>query len=296
MDDKNVHKKVEPFLQFKNEKGSREVKDRIWKNIESQSSASASTKDATVKHIKSTKNAKARIVRFALGAVAASLALFFIWKGNATTLPNAQEIHVPFAQNETILLPDGSTIKVNAGSEISYDEAAWDTKREIHLEGEAFFEVVKGKPFTVITPVGKIEVLGTSFNVFTRDTEFKVACKTGKVKVSLHDIDESRTLTKNELAYLFDGSFIKESKEEEVNIAWLNNQFEFNNISLKKVFQEVERQFDVDIQSDFIIENTFYEGTFDKTSLDEVLDQICWPMNLTFEKTEGQIVITKKGS
>jgi len=240
-----------------------------------------------------TNNSKTRIVKFALGIILASLVVFFIWQSSLTTELKAQKIYVAYAQNESILLPDGSVIQANADSKISYDESNWSTKRVVHLEGEAFFKIIKGKPFTVITPVAKIEVLGTSFNIFSRDTEFKVVCKTGEVKVSLHDIDENRTLIKNELAYLFDGTFIKETKAEEAKIPWLNDQFEFNNISLKKVFREVERQFDVDIKSDFIIQNTFYKGSFKKTTLDEVLDQICRPMNLTYEKTDRQISIRK---
>ena len=55
--------------------------------------------------------------------------------------------------------------------------------RKVSLEGEAFFEVNPGKKFEVVSKFGKTIVLGTSFNIYSRNSSYQVTCMTGKVKV-----------------------------------------------------------------------------------------------------------------
>jgi len=57
-------------------------------------------------------------------------------------------------------------------------------ERIIHLEGEATFKVLKGNSFTVLTPFGKVEVLGTVFTVKAANGLLNVQCSEGKVRVS----------------------------------------------------------------------------------------------------------------
>ena len=65
------------------------------------------------------------------------------------------------------ILPDGSTVWLNAGSKISYKPGLSGTTREVILEGEAYFDIVKraGRAFIVHTKEIDISVLGTAFNV-----------------------------------------------------------------------------------------------------------------------------------
>ena len=72
----------------------------------------------------------------------------------------------------------------SAGSELNYNASKWGEKRELELKGEAFFDVEKGKRFDVNTELGKISVLGTEFNVLSRDSIFKVSCYEGLVQVT----------------------------------------------------------------------------------------------------------------
>ena len=69
-------------------------------------------------------------------------------------------------------LPDESSVWLNAKSEISHNKD-WENTRDIKLNGEAYFEVAKGKKFTVETPQGTVTVLGTKFNVKQRDQFLK---------------------------------------------------------------------------------------------------------------------------
>ncbi|QCK13858.1 FecR family protein [Mangrovivirga cuniculi] len=86
---------------------------------------------------------------------------------------------------EAVTLPDSSTVYLNHNSKISFDEDF--EERKVHLDGEAFFDVVPGEnTFTVITENGEVEVEGTSFNVVSVDLDFNVEVVSGIVHLHSH--------------------------------------------------------------------------------------------------------------
>lgn len=177
-------------------------------------------------------------------------------------------------------LPDGSMIKLNAGSVLAYNKADWDEKRNLYLEGEAFFDVAKGEKFTVETEGGKVQVHGTEFNVYFRKGELEVRCYEGRVEV----IDAQR-----KSSYLDQGQ-IWNTKEgvaafdhEQSN--WTSGVFNWNAAPIEKVFDEVERQYGISLELDQNIEGE-YTGSFEKLEVQEVLSLICEPMGLTFEESD----------
>ena len=74
---------------------------------------------------------------------------------------------MPYGQQSSLQLPDGTHVYVNAGSQLSFPAVFSGEKREVYLTGEAFFDVHKDKehPFIVNTPDIEIMVTGTEFNV-----------------------------------------------------------------------------------------------------------------------------------
>ena len=80
-------------------------------------------------------------------------------------------------------LPDHSKVNLNAQSSLTYFPYWWKLNRMVKLEGEGFFEVEKGRKFTVFSTKGITQVVGTSFNIFAREDIYKVTCITGSVKV-----------------------------------------------------------------------------------------------------------------
>lgn len=120
-----------------------------------------------------------------------------------------QSIATGFGEWKTVELPDGSTVKLNANSEIRLAEA-WSesTDRQVWLEGEAFFRVEKklqaNAKFKVITNDLTVEVYGTSFNVRSRDEQTSVFLEEGKIKLDLGKQQE----------YLNPGDFIAYSSRE----------------------------------------------------------------------------------
>lgn len=111
---------------------------------------------------------------------------------------------------QAIELPDGSWVKLNANSEISYAQS-WEegSDRKVWLTGEAFFKVEK-KPatkakFIVVTEDLEVEVLGTSFNVNSRGAKTDVFLEEGQIRLNLG--------TRAEM--LHPGDFIAYSAKEE---------------------------------------------------------------------------------
>ena len=189
-----------------------------------------------------------------------------------------------YAQNEIITLPDNSIVNLNQLSQLEYNESKWDEKRLINLKGEAFFDVEKGKRFEVITDFGTVSVLGTEFNVMSRDSIFKVSCYEGLVQVNYNN-QEVKVPAGTEFA-LKSGN----ANKSEIVIAepyWIKGMSVFENASLEVVFSELEKQYKIKItyQSDRIIHFT---GAFEHNNLENALKSITQPLNLSYNMTQNK--------
>lgn len=104
-----------------------------------------------------------------IAAWAISLSLGY----NLTSHNAQQEIVAQKGSKTRTLLPDGSTVWLNAGSKISYSSDFSGPVRHVTLQGEAFFDVVKqpDRPFIVHAADIDIKVLGTAFNVKSYDED-----------------------------------------------------------------------------------------------------------------------------
>lgn len=207
----------------------------------------------------------------------ATIAFLFYPKSTPETL----NITTALAESKTIDLPDGSKVTLNANSSISYSE---DWNRKLHLEGEAFFEVVKGEQFVVKTTIGSVDVLGTSFNVFARDSTFEVACKTGKVRVDVPSKMISEPLVPGQSIRVEIDTVKRTSLDVELVGKWRAGEFYFNEQHLSDVLSEVERQFSISIDlpdsSDYV-----FSGYFTNKNIDSALEMVCLPLGLAYEKT-----------
>ncbi len=149
------------------------------------------------------------------------------------------------------VLPDGSEVKLNAASVISYHPYWWRFKRELNFEGEAFFDVKKGSTFKVISKIGVTEVLGTSFNISTRNNGYSVLCSTGRVKVT-GNINGNEVIIEPDMMAMLNSEGLQVEKEvdEALLLGWMLGKFNFNAQALLYVFEELERQYDIVIITD----------------------------------------------
>ena len=203
--------------------------------------------------------------------------------------PSYDIIETDNGQQMAYVLPDGSIAHLNDGTNIRMNSRKFLDDRQLELVGEAFFEVEKGSRFLVKTSEGSIQVLGTSFNVYARDASLEVHCNTGRVQVTTDRdtiiLTPGKHVVKNVREGLVEGEFNIETEGD-----WTDGKFQFKNKPLHRVFEELERQYDVTVPTN--LSSRLYSGFFNDHNLDSALHNICWPMQLSYE-IEGTTVEIK---
>lgn len=219
--------------------------------------------------------------------VLAIVGLFFLFQSPEKTM------ETKYAESIQFELPDGSSVTLNSKSELTYNKKEFINDRTLFLDGEAFFEVQKGSRFTINTNIGSVEVLGTGFNVLSRTNQFEVACLTGKVKVRV--ARDSAVLYPGEKTEFRDQKLVKFIGQNTNQMAlWRKGIFRFDDQPLIYIFDEIERQYQVEIEATGI-EKRFYTGAFTNKDLTEALETVCIPMNLKYDIRKGnKISITEK--
>ncbi len=177
---------------------------------------------------------------------------------------------------ETVLLSDGSSVTLNSGSKITYKTNFNNKNRDVRLKGEAFFKVQPGRfPFLIHTDHGKVEVLGTSFNILARPENFEVGVNTGVVQVS--NKTKSVILKQGErINFKPSESHLGPVIKSYANYPdWIYNKMVFEKTPLRTVCNEIERIFDISfIFSKPSFANITITGVLDATDLNSVLSTI----------------------
>ena len=199
-----------------------------------------------------------------------------------------ESVSTAFAENKEISLPDSSKVVLNADSEISYSENEWAENRNVHLKGEAFFNVAKGKRFTVETDAGKISVLGTQFNVENRLGFFEVTCFEGLVSVRFNDMELKLAAGKSFIAV--NGEIVKAGVPGESEPSWLNDESSFKSVPLEYVLNEFERQHNISVTTKNIDLEQLFTGSFSNSDSRLALKSISVPSQIKF-KFEGDKVL-----
>ncbi|SIT15610.1 FecR family protein [Zobellia uliginosa] len=217
------------------------------------------------------------------------LSLFFF--GNTV-------IETSIAQQQNVTLPDNSLATVNALSKLTYNKYFFSFNRKLNLDGEVFFEVKKGSNFTVSTSNGDIHVLGTKFNVVSRDNFFETACFEGKVQVST--IDDNTILTAGNKVSFLDGIkkqevFDKNSSDKKPT--WTIGISNFKSTPLKHVINQLESQFPITIDYKGIEDklSMLYTGSFPHNNLDNALENVFLTMGIEYskDKDDSSLIILK---
>ena len=128
------------------------------------------------------------LIRTFSAAAAVALLCLSVWTAYLYMQPAAIQTISTLAETRTVRLPDGSSVMLNHYSSLSYPEKFQSDKREVELNGEAYFEVSKDPkhPFIVQTETIDVQVLGTHFNVdaYHDNLDVKTTLLSGSVAVS----------------------------------------------------------------------------------------------------------------
>lgn len=180
---------------------------------------------------------------------------FYTQKMNEINLAT-NTIIVPVGQRANIQLPDGTNVWLNARTQMTYPAYFTGAKREIELNGEAYFEVSHDseKPFVVHTKSFEVKVLGTKFNVKAyNDTEdFTTALMEGSVEVTntMNKNNTIRLLPDQKVDYR-EGQLLCSSIEDYDIYRWREGLMCFKDIQFIDLIRQFENSYGVSI----IIEN-----------------------------------------
>ncbi len=179
-----------------------------------------------------------------------------------------------------INLPDGSVVHLNKNSNFRYPQHFNKNTRDVFIDGEGFFEVVKNTsiPFIVTTTHFNIKVVGTSFNIdsYSSKSTANVIVKTGKVFVSQSSgtIKNHLILVKNEMATLDieKDSLFKNSSSHNNYLAWKSGILEFDNTMLSEVIESLNKVYDTHITfGNDALKTCVLTAQFNNRSLKEVI-------------------------
>jgi len=175
------------------------------------------------------------------------------------TKPSLREekltVSTPLGKDYYVVLPDGTKVWLNADTELIFPTHFTGVRREVRLQGEAYFEVAKDKahPFVVYNNLFSTTVLGTKFNMRTyRQSAASVVLVEGKVTVESKKSKTIQTIVPGQKAQLTSsGQFEVQHVDTYAYIQWKEGYFYFNNVPLVEIMQELGRWYNVDI----VIEN-----------------------------------------
>ena len=224
--------------------------------------------DAVLQKINTQKTTKNNWLKPLL-RIAAVLAIGFSIYFYTTNLDTT--VNTLVAQKTSIELPDDSKVQLNANSKLAYNKKSWNKKRDVELNGEAYFKVAKGSTFNVITEAGTVTVLGTQFNVKHRDNYFEVVCFEGSVGVKYKD--KSVTLKPGYSFLIIDGTLYVKDKDT----------------------REFEQQYNVTFETKDLDSNQLFTGTFKHDNLELAIKSVTLPLNLKYQfKNDKTIVLTRE--
>jgi ferric-dicitrate binding protein FerR (iron transport regulator) len=224
--------------------------------------------------------------------IGATLYLSVFNKGSQTllSLHNSEE-----SSTVATTLEDGSTVFLAKNTTLSYPRHFDKSRREVRLEGNAYFEISKNpeKPFIVETELITIEVLGTSFNVTVSDTPMpSIAVNTGKVSVTLKSNGQRVTLLAGESGVVSSGSLKSIPTEDLEQFRLYMNRIHFKDEKLSDVVRIINKNSpELYIELAPEIEERLITATFTGNSPDTMAQLICVALNLNYTVQAGKILI-----
>lgn len=221
-----------------------QIKDAVFATIEDQTTAKALPARRTYSS------------RMRYPMAAAVIGLLFLPLFLFVPVKNSSNITEKTGEEETkrIILPDGSSIVLNAHSSIKYsNNFSSDPVREVFLQGNGYFAVKKDsrfRPFKVYANTLAVTVLGTEFNVNTRSPATEIALTSGSVRVD-------KPGTANRPALLSPGERIvvdsvgrtlsRSTFNPELYAAWLSGNWVFHKTSLEEIMRLVRAYYGKEI-------------------------------------------------
>jgi transmembrane sensor len=243
---------------------------------------------------------KSRWTRY-LSAAAVLIAVItttFWFSGNNNNIYTIAE--TKNAETKELRLSDGTYIQMNNATQIKYRIMDSDSIRLVILNGEAFFNVkTNEKPFIVQTEIGRVRVLGTKFNVWSRKTKTRVHVREGKVSLTTtgdSSPQEKAVINANQLAIAKDSPIgnVIEIQDSDRLPGWLEGRIVFNRTELDEVAEELERIYDrkIRLEQDEL-GSLSITANFRKKPVEDILEAVCMALDLNYRTETNGFIISK---
>jgi transmembrane sensor len=202
--------------------------------------------------------------------------IYFMNKRYYTAINNETSvtIYAPLGSRVTFKLPDSTKGILNSGSRLCYS-LPFTEKRNLKLEGEAWFEVYHDEkhPFIVSAGSSKVKVVGTSFNLnsYPNDNFIELVLKEGKVTFFESSIGNQINMKPSERLVFQGGRIEKTIVNPEKYIAWTEGKLMFRSDSIAEVARRIERWYNIKIE---IADQELYKYSFRATFQDDKLEDV----------------------
>lgn len=240
---------------------------------------------------------------YALSGIAASVILLLSLNFFSPLFTNQNKpviVSTNWGNRSEVVLPDGSLVNLNSGSQLTYHYNSFQKVREVKFSGEGFFDISKGRPFIIELPDGlELKVLGTKFNLraYPEDKISKTALIEGTVELKTTG-EKTLILSPGQIATFDKASdqlaLVDEKPDHQ--LSWMENKLYMDNMSLGEVCTRMERWYAVQIKiSDPIIaKGIHYTGVLSEETITDVLDALCGLSAIQYQMKGKQIIITKR--
>ena len=207
-------------------------------------------------------------------------------------------LEVPRGGEYFMILEDGTKVWLNAATRLKYPVAFVGGIRKVLLEGEAYFEVARDErhPFRVECEDSRITVLGTKFNVMAYKGQGNVVTTLVDGRVRVATGRDSLMLTPGEQAVSGTDGIDVKKVDVSFYIAWTLGVFEFEEMSLGQITEQLGRWYDMTfVYDDPLLREITFTGAVERhRPLNVVLKMIEKLSRVRFEVKNDVITIYKK--
>lgn len=216
----------------------------------------------------------------------------------------AQQVKVTTRPGEqaVVVLPDGTNIRLNGGSTLTYPSVFSDTMRLVSLTGEGYFTVAHNdkQPFVVSSNGMSVKVLGTEFDFRCHKGEdiSRVVLYKGSVELTATKTGEHAMLHPNEKAEinLRNGllSVAKIEGRQKPYDAWTRHQLVYHDTPLHDVLKSVATNYELKLSISPSVGNARFNGTLPDNHLEEVIETLEVVYKVKIKTIDGKLIVEKK--
>lgn len=272
--------------------------DKAWKKMEQRIQRYENQENTFTPK----RNIRARLMPVMMRVAAVlviAVGAWFMLQQEST--PETHTIAADTKMNDAVVLPDGTHIYLNQGSQLSYADDFNKSSRSINFEGEAFFEIAANpeKPFIISTQNIGVKVLGTSFNLSSikQDEHIELHLQSGKVLV--YSVDEQGMMLEQlqlnpgeKATFSKESGLLTRNEIQGINhLAWKTGVLEFHNTPLPEVLEALAKVYDLHFVAESNCNDLILTARFENESAESILQTLEFVFNLNISDKGDHILI-----